>query len=202
MRHKRLLLFAFVTSSLFGCARTAMTSMAALEPRSHQITRVIVFADFVDLGLRQATEARFTSVNGATPVRYFAAHQLFFPGREYSAEEIQTVLRNNQIDATLMIKAGGVGATSTYIQPTFTTTCTVRNTSTGCQQATTTTTGGFDVAKPWAQFTAQLFDYRVSRVVWFATANTSGNAFASGKTLAESMADNTLERLYADRAVP
>ena len=184
-----------------GCAHTSMTSMASPDMPRQGFRNILVYAGFVDLGVRQATELTFVSSNTSESVRFVAAHQLFFPGRQYTSEEMAATLREKQIDASLLIAAGQQGTSSSYIPPTFTSSCTVWNSSTGCQQATTTTSGGQAVQKPWAQFTAQLFDAHTGKVVWFATANTGGNAFASSTTLATSMANETLSRLRADGVI-
>jgi hypothetical protein len=129
------------------------------------------------------------------------SHALFFPGRDYTGEQTVEVMRQNGIDATLVISPGEAGSTQGYVPPTYSTQCTRFNMSSGCTEATTTTTGGVSYSRPWAQFSAKLSDAANGVVVWVATATTSGSAFAHSTDLVQSMADKTLERLKADRVI-
>ncbi|MFI5399294.1 MAG: hypothetical protein ACHQ9S_27510 [Candidatus Binatia bacterium] len=107
-------------------------------------------------------------------------------------------MQQNGIDATLVISPGESGSTEEYIPPTYSTRCTSFNSTFGCR---TTQTGGGSYSKPWAVFSAQLFDAANGEAVWIATATSKGDAFAHSADLVRSMADKTLERLKADRVV-
>jgi len=175
--------------------------MPAPELANRSFHNILVFANFPDLGLRRDSEMRFAAASLPDHYRFVPSHQLFFPGRQYSQEEIGSILRNNSIDAALVVAAGGTGSSSTYVPPTYKTGCTVWTTSGGCQQTTTTSSGGGTYSKPWAQFSAQLFDATTGQIVWYATATTGGNAYARVSTLVHSMTDKTLEKLSTDRVI-
>ena len=181
-----------------GCARTSMTSVAAPEVAGRTFANILVVALFADLGVRQETEARFAEGSENASTRFIPSSSVLFPGRQYTQRELESVLREHRIDGTLVISSGGAGTSTGYVPPTYTSQCTVWTSLGGCQQVTTTTSGGYNYSKPWAQFTAQLYDVNSGRVVWYGTATTGGNAFASATTLVRSMAGKTLARLAAD----
>jgi len=159
---------------------------------------ILVVAAFADLGIRRETEDRFVSASSEGHFRFVPSYQMFFPGRQYTPEETGALLRKYEIDATLVIFPGQGGATSGYVPPTYTSGCTVWSSTGGCSQVTTTQSGGYSYRKPWAQFTAQLYDATSGTGVWVASATTGGNAYARAVTLVHSMADKTIERLTED----
>src|SRR5205085_4041137 len=123
---------------------------------------------------------------------------LFFPGRQYTNEEMVTALRGRQIDAILFIEPGDAGSTSGYVPPSYSTRCTVWTSSGGCTQAQTSTTGGYSYNRPWQQYTARVFEAGSGNVMWTATASTGGNAYARVGTLVHSMSNKTFDRLLED----
>jgi hypothetical protein len=193
-----------------GCAHTAMTSMPAPDLRGRAFHSVLVFAQIADLGLRQTMESRFVALTsdsswwrdsaGVTVPTHtmVPSYQVFFPGRDYTSDQITATLRRYGIDATLVITPGERGSTEGFVPPTYTTRCSSFSIAYGCQQTTTTTIGGFSYAKPWQEFSAKLYDASTGEEEWIATATSSGNVFAHTSDLVQSMADKTMERLIAD----
>lgn len=184
-----------------ACARTSMTSIPAPELRGRAFRNILVAAAIGDLGLRQDMEVRLASRTAPAQVRFVPSHQVLYPGRTYSPDETASILRQNQIDAVLVITPGDAGATSAYVPPTYSSGCTMWSPQSGCTRVTTTTTGGYTLNRPWASFTAQLYDANSGAVVWVATATTGGNAYASAHTLVRSMADKTVAQLARDRVI-
>jgi hypothetical protein len=187
-----------IASGVAGCARTSMSSMPSPDLGGRHYHSILVVAAFADLGIRRETEDRFVSASSDGHFRFVPSYQVFFPGRQYTPEETGALLRKHAIDATLVIFPGQSGATSGYIPPTYTSGCTMWSSEGGCAQVTTTQTGGYSYHKPWAQFTAQLYDATSGTGVWVASATTGGNAYARAVTLVHSMADKTIERLTQD----
>lgn len=184
-----------------GCASTSMSSLvnSNISPREYQ--RVMVAFPLADLELRQVAEDEFVR-RAAVPDRFVPSYKLFFPGQQYGDEEFVAVLRENNVDAVLMISLSDAGTSSVYVpQGSSTTTCTTWTSSQGCVQASTSTSGGYSLNKPWASFTAALVDLEQSAVVWYATARTGGNAFADSEDLLRSMARKTMETLNGDGVV-
>jgi hypothetical protein len=155
-----------------------------------------------DLEWRKTAEEEFGQAYEGSWASFVPSYQVFFPGRNYTDREINTVLADHQFDAALVIVLGESG-TSTTRTPTQTTAqCTLWNSTQGCVQASAITTGGYDISKPWAGFTAVLLDVESATAVWAATAQTGGNAFAGTGTLLRSMASRTVKQLRADGVVP
>ena len=208
----------WLATTVAGCASANMTSMAAPDVKGHTYARVLVFADIDDLGQRQEAENSLTavSVNGVAngdmlcdPIcrvpglttaltKFVPAYTVFFPGRQYSLDDIATVLRREQIDATLVVSPTTVGVETVYIPPSYLTTCSATAGATSCG---TNPVGGGTLAKPWEKFAAKLFDVADGRVVWVATSTASGTAFASRSDLIRSMAALTREKLLKDGVV-
>lgn len=183
---------------LGGCARTSMSSLASPELRGRTFRNILVVANLSDLGLRRETEDRFASSSIQGSYRFVPSYQVFFPGQQYTSDQVASLLRQHQIDATILITPGETGASAGYVPPTYTTGCTMWSSTSGCTQATTTSTGGYSYRRPWAQFTARLFDATTGAAVWVASATTGGNAYASATTLVHSMAGKTVSRLRDD----
>jgi hypothetical protein len=184
-----------------ACASTTMSSMPAPELQGRVFHTILVIAAFDEIGLLRATEDRFATQNVAERVRFVPSYQLFFPGRQYSPEQSAGLLRQYQVEAVLVVSVRQAGANNYYVPPTYTTGCTAWNPVYGCAQTTTTQTGGGSYQKPWAQFSAQLYDATSGAPVWIATATTGGNALATDITLVQSMADKTVSRLFQDRVI-
>jgi hypothetical protein len=192
---------AVVGVGIAGCARTSMSSIPSPELRGRSFHNILVVASFADLGIRRETEDRFATSSSKGHFRFVPSYQVFFPGRQYTPEETRGMLKQYQIDATLVVFPGQAGATAGYVPPTYTSGCTMWNSETGCTQVTTTQTGGYSYAKPWAEFTAQLYDVVTGTAMWVASATTGGNAFAKATTLVHSMADKTVQRLVDDQVI-
>lgn len=192
--------FPFVAGLIviIGCARTTMTSVPSPALGGRTFQTVLVFGNIGDLALRTDLETRMAANASDGDHVFIPSHKLFFPGRQYSNEEVRTILASNHVDATLVVSPGETGASSGYIPPTYTSSCTAWNSNSGCTQVTTSQAGGFSYSKPWAQFSAQLYDVRTGESVWVATATTGGNAYASASTLVRSMADKTAHQLAND----
>lgn len=191
-----------VAIMVFACARTSINSMRAPEVQGKTFRNILVFAALADLGLRQQMEDRVARHSSEGIVRFVPSYRMFFPGKQYTKEEMASVLSEYRIDAALVLSPGQTGSTTSYVPPTYTTGCSMWNSVSGCTQATTTTTGGYNYNKPWAQFTAQLYETMSGTSVWVATATTGGNAFAGSGDLVNSMADKTAKRLQADLIIP
>ena len=102
----------------------------------------------------------------------------------------------------LVAAPADAGTRSAWIPSTTTTQGTAAvsgNTVSG--RSTSTTSGGFYVDKPWAQYEAALHAMSSGNVVWIASMTSRGNAFADWGDLARSMAKETSEQLLKDGVV-
>ena len=192
---------ARIALGIAACATTSMNSLPSPELGGRTFHNLLVVAAFADLGIRRETEDRLAAADSGGDFKFVPSYQVFFPGRQYTPEETGALLTKYHIDATLVIFPSQAGATSGYVPPTYTSGCTVWSPTGGCSEVTTTQTGGYSYQKPWAQFTAQLYDPTTGQTVWMASATTGGNAFASAVTLVHSMADKTVQRLMQDNVI-
>jgi hypothetical protein len=142
---------------------------------------------------------RFAAKSVAGQYQFVPSTQLFYPGKQYSETQVDSVLRKYSIDAMLLLQPGGTGNKTTTIPPNYTSQCT----TTSCRQVTTTTAPGTGTTytKPWAEFSAQLYSAETGESVWFATAKSKGNAYADTSDLVHSMADKTIEQLLASQLI-
>lgn len=187
---------------LHGCVSTKMTSMLNPEWSPTPYDRVLVFYPAEDLEVRQLVEVRFSERTAGQGVDFVPAHQILFPGRTYSEEELRSTLEDSEIDAILVVVQGQAGY-STAVLPgssSSSTRCTTWTSSQGCVSTSTTTTqtGGGTVRKPWSEFSLVLVDFNTYETAWVATARSGGNAFSDVDDLVDSMVVEALKHLRED----
>lgn len=194
--------FAYVSGAMLclslasGCASTRITSQADPTRAQAAYDTVMVYAAFQDLDMRQLGENELKAGLAARGVVCHRASDVFFPGGTYDSLEAHGRLLGLGIKAILVVAAYDAGTSETYVPPTYYTR------STGRGRATTTTSGGQTYIKPWVKFQGDLFDVRSERRAWVATANTKGNAWASGRTLLRSLCAKVVRQLGTDGLVP
>ncbi len=205
MRYHResfLLLLSVISLTLAGCARTRISSVVAPEAAGRVYDRILVVFPVDDIEWRRTAEEVFGNAYDGDTAAFVPSYTVFFPGRMYAEDEITRLLAEHRIDAALVIQLGDAGTTTTQTPTQTTARCTLWTSSQGCVQASATTTGGYDVSKPWANFTAVLLDVATGWSVWAASARTGGNAFAGTGTLLRSMAGRTVKQLRTDGLIP
>lgn len=182
-----------------GCAWTRVASQVDAQYANRPYNKIMVFVPLADLELRREAEFALQSKMSGGKATIVPAHQLFFPGRQYSNDETASLILENDIDGVLVVNVSSTGTSQTYVPPTYQTRSNAYiygNYLSGT--STTQTYGGYNINKPWASFTAQLIDVETGQVVWISTATTRGNAFAGGKTLLRSMAGKMTKKLFKD----
>jgi hypothetical protein len=65
----------------------------------------------------------------------------------------------------------------------------------------TSVAGGYPYHRPWAEYTATLYDARTGAVLWTATATVNGSDYAAPTALARAMADRTVHQLLDDEVL-
>jgi hypothetical protein len=184
-----------------ACASASISSIVAPESVGHTYHRVLVLAPFGDIGMRRFVEESFEAWSQDSGTKFLPAYRLLFPGRSYTAAEVAQVLRTNGIDATLLLEPESSGTSTTYIPPTYKVTCTQWMSGTGCTQAQSTSSGGTQVSKPWATFSAKLFDANTGAVAWIATGSGGGSAFTDESNVYKAIANSTVRQLGIDHLV-
>jgi len=189
-----------VVFGLAACASTDIRSQVdAAIANAGGYQKIMVFVAIDELGLRQDAENEFEKrlADGESVV--VPAHQLFFPGREYSAEELGATLADAGVGGVLVVQPATSGTQVTR-GPKRTTT-EVEASAYGNRlsgTATTTESGGYRFVKPWAKYEAVLHDATSGEVVWVASMSSGGNAFADWGDLIRSMARKTADQLLED----
>ena len=181
-----------------GCARTGIHSQVNLEDSS-SYKKFIVVVNVQDLGLRQTAEKRFVEKLAARGVEGVPSHVVLFPGKVYQDDEIASKLDELAVEAIVVVEPTGTGSSFHYVPPTTRTQTDARvygNQVKG--SSTTTTTGGYNVSKPWASFNARVMDASSGNIVWTASATTNGNAYAGAGNLVKSMAGKTVSQMAKD----
>ena len=130
------------------------------------------------------------------------SYEVYFPGREYSADQVQELLREHGIESVLIVRVERTGVSG--VRDEGDTSPTV-NVIVEDQEPTVLEPATLQIEKspkPWADFSVSLYDTDAGLVVWTATASTSGNAYAGAKTLLRSLAKKVVEQLALDEVIP
>lgn len=187
-----------------GCASTRMTTQVNPELMGRTFSKVMVHGNFQNLEHRQLAEDKLcTDLARLSGCECLKSSEVFFPGEEYSAEQIASRLTELGIDAVLTLQPTGSGTSSTYVPQTSHTTgsaTVIGNTVTG--SSTTQTYGGYNINKPWANYEAVLLSTSDGHVAWYATARSGGNAFAGWDDLIRSASSKTVSKLVSDGVFP
>ncbi|MGF1614795.1 MAG: hypothetical protein ACFCVA_13045 [Gammaproteobacteria bacterium] len=132
---------------LTGCATTRMTSQINSEVLGRSFGKVLVHGNFQNLEYRQLAEDKIcTELSRIATCECLKSSEVFFPGQNYSSDEIASRLNELHIDAVLALQPTGSGKSSTYVPQTSHTTGSatiIGNTVTG--SSTTQTYGGYNI---------------------------------------------------------
>jgi hypothetical protein len=185
-----------------GCASTQIRSQLDPQVRGRTYGKLLIWVNVGDLGLRQDAERRFTESLAHLGVDAVRCVETVFPGRTYSDAQWMQLLRDFRAHAILVAADVDSRTCSAWVPQTTSTEGTATVTGNAVSgRSTTTSSGGFYVEKPWAQFEANLHDVVSGDVLWLAQMNSGGNAFAGWDDLIRSMAKKTSEQLQKDGVI-
>ncbi len=193
----------FILILLAGCAATKVTSFRDPAFSAVNYERVLVVIPFADFELEQTAETAFVDEFAVNGIYCTAAIKLFSPTRNYTKQEIDQMLREQNIDAILSITLTDARTDSTYVPESTTSTTSGKINvigDTGYYSGITTTQryGGYYISKPHVSFKGTLFDVKTGKVAWVSTATTRGNAYATAKIMANSAAEAIVGKLLED----
>lgn len=207
--------------SLSACASTSVSSLKAPEFPTKAYSRVMVVFPVSDLAARKVTEAAFISTDTARSLtdqkatgalafalkdrrqkwtHFIPSTQLLFPGRAYTAEETRLILKDEQVQAVLLITLHDAGVEKVGSTPVRTSIYCAQSAGANCTNIAAVTTGGHGLTAEWATFRAQLIDIETGNVVWIASSTTAGTPLNRSYDLLQSMAQKTKAQLEADGA--
>lgn len=106
----------------------------------------------------------------------------------------------------LILEGGEDGVnTATWVSPTQSSTrarCTGYGNSVNCSGRETMTGGQtYTLTKPWATYTAKLYDRHAGLTVWTASGQVEGNAIATTGQMRSRAVDRTIEQLARDGVI-
>jgi hypothetical protein len=203
---------ALVATASMGCASTSVTAMTSPEFKGATYSRVVVLANINDLALRKSAEEQFCRELAGRVTAASPSVSLFFPDRTYDQTEVGAIYAREGVEVVLVLEVDDVGTTSQWIPPTYNTTTTTNvsgnaygtgsavvtrsgNTAYGSgswqsqanataqSNSRTTVSGGQFIEKPWARFSARLWDLRRSGYAWTARASSAGGKWSSHEGL-------------------
>jgi len=185
-----------------GCAYTDISSRVNREYSTKTYRNILLITEFDSIQLAKSIENQFATSLEDFKANCFLGYDLFFPGNEYSDQECSDILKANNIDAILVIYQGECGTNKIHI-PSVTTSETkgrVTEEYNGSYsfKSSTKTNNGYDISKPWSNATCELYDANDGQMVWMASAQASGNAFANFRTLARSIGKKVVLKLVDD----
>ncbi len=189
---------------LAACVSTELSSQTDPDFRGAAFKRVLIIAEFRDLGLRQTAEKKFVHEVREAGGFALTGSMLLPAGRPHSAEDIQRACRKHKLDAFAVISATAAGTTDHYVPPTWQTEGTAHETTdaqgktTRTETSSTVQTGGYTFQTEWAQFSAALHDATSGRLAWTATATSKGNRFTKTKDIAKSIGGKVALSMLTD----
>ena len=168
-----------------------MTSFTDPDYQDHVVTRVLLMPLYADLQLRETVEAAFCSAFASkTSVEVIPSLTLLPPTREVSGQELAQLLRDREIDSTLVLEQTG--------------------TDSSLEGAGHLSGRSFNFSAKAVtseiRHSLRLFDVAADRTVWIASAHTRQTAEMTGtiriragfSTFMNSLAKETVGRLLAE----
>ena len=204
MRHPIVLALCLL---LPGCVATTKVA-SYTDPgyvTANKFHHVIVMCGVATLAERQQAESIAVAELAKIGVRGTRAIDILPPTRNLSSEEVAEATSKVGADSVLIMRLGDRDVAHTYVPPTYhpgKTTSTVN--FYGSQAYVTTyqspgyTTGGYNIKKPRATYSAELYELKSGAMVWRGEGSSRGNAFASFEDLTLSAAREFVKTLRAD----
>lgn len=190
----------FLIVLVSACASTEMTSRANPELGGRAFEKLLVFGKFQNLNHREVAENEFCSnLSRLTNSECIKSSDLFFVGESQTAEQTYTRIKDQKIDAVLILQPSDSGTSSSYVPPSYETQSNATVTGNMISGSSTTYTyGGYTLNKPWAKYEVSLIATEDGRVAWYATGQSRGNAYAGWDDLIESATSESVRKLVSD----
>lgn len=193
---------ATLVSLISGCATTDLTSRINPSAADRQFQTVLAFATFQDLELRSMAEERLCQqIEEGTTSSCIEAADLFFPGQQFTDQEVRERLVGAGVDAVIAISATNAGTNRSYVPPSYATTQTHGSVVGNAYSETSTTQvmGGGTSSRHWASFQCQMVAVEDAEPIWFATANTKAQTALVGvDDLVRSVTSRMFSQLLSD----
>lgn len=200
---KKLAVLACAATLTANCTSTEITSYVDPVYRTGgYFSSVAVFADGVGLKERQIIEDEVTARFEKEGVFALRGIDIIPPTRKPTAKEWANLVIASGAETVLMINGASKDTHQTYIPPTYHpgysyTTVNAFGVVT-THRSPGYTTGGYATSSPSAAYTAVLIDIQTGQNIWTADAISHGDDATGFDDLAHSVAQKTVESLFAD----
>ena len=125
---------------------------------------------------------------------------ILVPTRSYINDEIIELIKQNNIDAVLIVSLIDISSTKTNIPEHQTTTGSINlYGNTAYFKAHTNTYGGYYISRPNATFELKLYDGITGNCMWIASAYTRGKPLSEFANLLDSLAIQTVNKFIQDQ---
>ena len=196
---KLLVLIILITLFSFGCAWTDVTSIKNPQLSNIQFSKIMVTYAVKDMALRKYSEYAFINNLNKNGINAVASIDLLPPIKDYSDEELGSILRKNQIDGVMEVLFTDAYSSKHYVPKTSYTYGSASLYGNNLYGSSTTLySGGQSYSKPRTKYEINVWAINLGKIFWKATTLTKGNAYAGSKTMIDSLAQEVVEKFISD----
>lgn len=191
---KKLLILLISFLLFVSCATTKISSFKNPDIDFSNYQRMLILGNSRDIDFRKTIETDLVTAFTEQSIGAVSSIELISPVKEYTDEEIQKILSENNIDGYLSVAVVTALEESVYVPQTSYTN--YRSQYVNGQLISTpytSTYGGYSVSYPKASFEIILTDIKTGQIAFKATANSEGDEFSDMKTISKSLAKKIVE---------
>ena len=191
---KKLLILLISFLLFVSCATTKISSFKNPDIDFSNYQRMLILGNSRDIDFRKTIETDLVTAFTEQSIGAVSSIELISPVKEYTDEEIQKILSENNIDGYLSVAVVTALEESAYVPQTSYTN--YRSHYVNGQLISTpytSTYGGYSVSYPKASFEIILTDIKTGQIAFKATANSEGDEFSDMKTISKSLAKKIVE---------
>ena len=183
------LLLVIILLFLTSCATTKISSFINPDIDISNYKNILVFGNIRDIEIRKTLESDIVSAFIDNNLNCISSINIFSPLKDYSEQERKEILIKNNIDGIITVCIISAGENSASIpQQTYTNYSSQYVNGQLISIPYTTTSGGYSVSYPKADFEITLTDIASGKLAYKATANSEGDEFSDMKTISRSLA--------------
>lgn len=188
------LLLLIIPLFLISCATTKISSFVNPDIDISNYKSILVFGNIRDIEIRKTVESDIVSVFLENNINCISSINILSPLKDYSEQERKEILIKNKIDGIMTVCIISSGENSAYIpQQTHTNYSSQYVNGQLISIPYTTTSGGYSVSYPKADFEITLTDIASGKLAYKATANSEGDEFSDMKTISRSLAKEIIK---------
>lgn len=191
---KKLLILLISFLLFVSCATTKISSFKNPDIDFSNYQRMLILGNSRDIDFRKTIETDLVTAFTEQSIGAVSSIELISPVKEYTDEEIQKILSENNIDGYLSVAVVTALEESAYVpQTSYTNYHSQYVNGQLISTPYTSTYGGYSVSYPKASFEIILTDIKTGQIAFKATANSEGDEFSDMKTISKSLAKKIVE---------